>query len=190
MEPCFSENDKKMFYKYLDNTNIYFEYGSGGSTYQSSIRKNIKTIYSVESDITWQKLLKKIITHPNINYIYNEMNTLPDSWGYPGENATNIQKLNYSNQITKLSKEEQDSIDLVLIDGRFRVTCCLKCYDIIKDTCLIAFDDFLGRPEYHIVLNYFDIIEITKDNRMVILKKKQNVNIPKELIEKYELIQK
>lgn len=32
-----------MFYKYLDN--IYFEYGSGGSTYQASIRKNIKTIY-------------------------------------------------------------------------------------------------------------------------------------------------
>lgn len=41
------------FYKYLYNTNVYFEYGSGGSTYQASIRKNIKTIYSVESDISW-----------------------------------------------------------------------------------------------------------------------------------------
>ena len=47
---------------------------------------------------------------------------------------------------------------------------------------------FLSRPHYHIVLEYFDIIEKTKDNRMVILKKKKNVNIPKELIEKYELI--
>jgi hypothetical protein len=63
----------------------------------------------------------------------------------------------------------------------------LKCYDIIKDDCLIAFDDFLIRPKYHIVLEYFDIIEKTQDNRMVILKKKKNVNIPKELIEKYEL---
>ena len=51
MEPNLSKNDKKLFYKYLDNTNVYFEYGSGGSTYQASIRKNIKTIYSVESDI-------------------------------------------------------------------------------------------------------------------------------------------
>ena len=84
--------------------------------------------------------------------------------------------------------EEQDSIDLVLIDGWFRVAGCLKCYDIIKDTCLIAFDDFLVRSHYHIVLEYFDIIEKTTDNRLVILKKKKNKNIPKELIEKQELI--
>ena len=116
------------------------------------------------------------------------MDTHPDNWGNPGKNATDIQKKNYSNHIRKLSKEEQDSIDLVFIDGRFRVACCLKCYDIIKDTCLIAFDDFLDRPHYHIVLEYFDIIEKTKDNRLVILKKKKNINIPKALIEKQELI--
>lgn len=89
------------------------------------------------------------------------------------KNATNIQKINYSNQITKLNKEEQCSIDLVFIDGRFHVACWLKCYDIIKDNCLIAFDDFLNRPQYHIVLEYFDIIEKTESNRMVILKKKK-----------------
>jgi hypothetical protein len=116
------------------------------------------------------------------------MDTKPNTWGNPGKNATNIQKINYSNQITKLSKEEQDSIDLILIDGRFRVACCLKCYDVIKDNCMIAFDDFLPRPHYNIVLEYFDIVEKTTDNRMVILKKKKNVDIPKELIEKYELI--
>ena len=58
MEPYLAENDKEIFYKYLDNTNVYFEYGSGGSAFQASIRKNIKTIYSVESDITWQKKTK------------------------------------------------------------------------------------------------------------------------------------
>ena len=173
MKPHLSKNDEKLFYKYLDNANFYFEYGSGGSTYQASIRKNIKTIYSVESDITWQKKLKETITNPNINYIYNEMDTHPGDWGNPGKNATNIQKINYSNHITKLSKEEKSIIDLVFIDGRFRVACCLKCYDIIKDTCIIVFDDFLNRPQYHIVLKYYDIIEKTEDNRMVILKKKK-----------------
>ena len=118
------------------------------------------------------------------------MDTQPNTWGNPGKHATNRQKINYSNHITYLSKEEQDSIDLVFIDGRFRVACCLKCYDVINDNCLIVFDDFLNRPNYHIVLKYFDIIEKTQDKRMVILKKKKNVNIPKELIEKYELIQR
>jgi len=188
MKPHLELNDTEMFYRYLKKINIYFEYGSGGSTYQASILNNIKKIYSVESDIQWQNKLKQTIKNPNTVYIFNEMDTQPYSWGNPGKNATNIQKINYSNQITKLSKEQQGSIDLVFIDGRFRVACCLKCYDIIKDDCLIAFDDFLNRQHYHIVLEYFDIIEQTEDNRMVILKKKKNVNIPKELIEKYELI--
>ena len=58
MEPHLQKNDKEMFYRYLKNISVYFEYGSGGSTYQASIRKNIKSIYSVESDIEWQKKLK------------------------------------------------------------------------------------------------------------------------------------
>ena len=141
-----------MFYKYLDNANNYFEYGSGGSTYQASIRKNIKSIYSVESDIFWQKKLKRIINKANITYIFNEMDTQPNNWGNPGKEATNEQKINYSSHMGFLNKTQQKSLDLVLIDGRFRVACCLKCYDIINENCLIAFDDFLNRPQYHIVL--------------------------------------
>jgi hypothetical protein len=52
-----------------------------------------------------------------------------------------------------------------------------------------AFDDFLDRPQYHIVLHYYDIVEKTSDKRMVILQKKKNINhVPEELIQKYELI--
>jgi hypothetical protein len=187
MEAFLSKNDKNVFYRYLDMANVYFEYGSGGSTYQASIRPNIRKIYSVESDGTWQKKLKNIIKK-DITYIFNEMDTQPNTWGNPGKNATNIQKIDYSNHLGKLNKQDQLEIDLVLIDGRFRVACCLKSFDIIKDTCLIVFDDFLNRPQYHCVLDYFDIVEKTSDNRMVILKKKQNVSVPPELISKYELI--
>ena len=49
MLPHLSPNDMKMFYKYLDKSIVYFEYGSGGSTYQASIRSNIQKIYSVEN---------------------------------------------------------------------------------------------------------------------------------------------
>jgi len=194
MNPHLSINDIKMFYNYLDKATVYFEYGSGGSTYQASIRSNISKIYSVESDITWQNKLKKLITsikksNKNIIYIFNEMYTRPNSWGNPGQKATYIQKVNYSNHIVNLSKQEQTEIDFILIDGRFRVACCLKCFDIINDNCLIAFDDFLDRKAYHIVLNYFDIVKKTIDNRMVILKKKSNVSVPPEIIKKYELIQ-
>ena len=190
MIPSLLTNDIKMFYKYLDKINVYFEYGSGGSTYQASIRNNIIKIYSVESDKDWFNKLQENINNNNITYIFNEMDTQPNTWGHPGPNSSIMQRINYSNHLKYLNKKEQQSIDLVFIDGRFRVACCLKCFDIIKPECLIAFDDFINRPNYHIVLDYYDIIEKTIDNRMVILMKKSNVScVPQELINKYELIQ-
>lgn len=187
MEPHLGTHDKSMFYKTLDRCKVYFEYGCGGSTYQASIR-NMK-IYSVESDIFWQNKLKQTISSNNIKYIFSDIDTKPNTWGHPGINATNEQKINYSNHILNLTTQEQKAIDIVFIDGRFRVSCCLKCYDVITDNCVIAFDDFFNRPHYHIVLAYFDVIEKTEDNRMAILKKKQNASVPKEIIAKYELIQ-
>lgn len=195
MEPHMSENDKKIFYKYLNNANYYFEYGSGGSTYQASIRNNIKKIYSVESDLMWHNSLKQKIQTDNISYIYNDMNSKSNSWGHPGKDATDNQKINYSEQIKHLHPDEQKAIDFILIDGRFRVACCLKCYNVINNNCIIAFDDFIGRKCYHIVLDYFEIIKKSKDNKsvgridhLVILKKKPNLNIPESIIKKYELI--
>lgn len=188
MEPHLANHDKRMFYKYLDEATVYFEYGSGGSTYQASIRDNITKIYSVESDISWQNQLRKNVSNNKIIYIFNDMCTQPNTWGNPGSKATNDQKINYSNHITKLSEEEYNKIDLVLIDGRFRVACCLKCHTVIGDNCLVAFDDFLNRKHYHVVLDYFDIVDKTQNNRMVILKKRSGTVVPSDLIEKYELV--
>ena len=187
MEPHFKRNDKKMFYSFLEKASVYFEYGSGGSTYQASLRDNIKKIYTVESDKHWQYILKNKITNPNINYIFNEMDAQPNNWGNPGKNATLEQRLNYSSHLGKLSKDEQKLIDLILIDGRFRVACCLKAHGLISDKCLIAFDDFLDREiYYHEVLNYYDILANTEDKCMVILTKKINTNVPADIIKKYE----
>jgi len=187
LEPLFSNNDKDMFYKYLSKATTYFEYGSGGSTYQASLRKNLLKIYSVESDLIWHTKLKKIVNNSSVKFIYSEMDTKPDTYGNPGPNSTRDDWIKYSNQISFLELEDLKAIDFILIDGRFRVACCLKCFDLINSECFIAFDDFLNRPYYHIVLDYYDIIEQTADNRMVILKKKLNINVPKEVIEKYEL---
>ena len=182
MIPHMSENDLVMFYKYLDNTTIYFEFGSGGSTYQANLRDNIKKIYSVESDKSWHNKLKSIVKNDKITYIYNEMDSRENTWGYPGINSTYKQFINYSNQILNI----KDNIDFILIDGRFRVACALKCFNLISDNCYIAFDDFLNRQYYHVILNFYNIIEKTKDNRMVILQKKRDVIVPEHLIRKYE----
>jgi len=187
MEPHFAQNDKQMFYKYLDRATAYFEFGAGGSTYQAAQRPNLSAIYSVESDKVWHaRMMALLCDNPRVTCIYSEMDAQPNNWGYPGPASTNEQKVGYSNRIRLL--DAPGRLDFILIDGRFRVACCLKCFDVIGDACLIAFDDFLDRSAYHVVLAYYDIVDRTADNRMVILKKKADVVVPKDLIEKYERI--
>ena len=189
MIPELGANDMKMFYRYLDKATVYFEYGSGGSTYQANLRPNIQKIYTVESDKTWMNKLNSVIkNNSKITYIYNEMGTKPHTWGYPRGRCLKTSLVNYSEHLRNLSVEERSRIDLVMIDGRFRVACCLKCFDVINDGCYVIFDDFLHRKKYHIILYYYDIVEKTEDNRMVVLRKKNNVSIPDDLIKKYELI--
>ena len=190
MKPHFKGHDIDMFYKYLDKANIYFEFGSGGSTYQAAQRSNIKTIYSVESDLEWHNKLKDNLKNCNIiKYLFSDLETPGNNWGYPGKNCSLNKKKNYSDSICKLTPEEQNNIDLILIDGRFRVACALKSFNVMSNNCVIAFDDFMGRKHYHVVLDYFDIIEKSKENLMVILKKKKNIsNVPNKLIIEYEKI--
>jgi hypothetical protein len=189
VNPWLLKNDTLMFYKYLDKATVYFEYGSGGSTYQANIRNNITKIYSVESDIEWLNKLKQQIGYNKVVYLYIEMDTRPNTWGYPGKNSTFTEWINYSNQLSNLRKDEQDQIDILFIDGRFRVACCLKSFSVISSDCVVVFDDFLNRSHYHVVLDYYDILEKTVDEQMVILKKKQNIiSIPEDIIKKYEFI--
>lgn len=188
MFPSFSKNDLVMFYKYLDKAKNYLEFGSGGSTYQASIKQNIKLIISVESDKDWYTIIKNNIKHPNFHYKFIDLKCKPKNWGYPSDLCDKSIYKDYSNAIShKIRKETANSLDLILIDGRFRVACALKCHSLINDNCKIIFDDFLNRKDYHIVLNYYEIINKTKDNRMVILKKKIN-KVPNDIIKKYENI--
>lgn len=180
-------NDKQLFYKYLDSATTYFEFGSGGSTFQAAQRENIKAIYSVESDSQWTAKLKAALADKsNINYICINMKTAPNALGYPGRGSTLEDWKKYSDSIVILDAGLREKVDLVLIDGRFRVACALKCFDTISDSCVVIFDDFLNRPHYNVVLNYYEIVEKTADKVLVVLKKKAVASPTRDLIESYE----
>ena len=191
--PHFEEFDTEMFYKYLGKCENYLEFGCGGSTYQACLKGNIEKIYSIESDKKWiekveREVIKKSDKSGRVRFIYNEMQSPPNSWGHPGINATEKQMKSYSSCLKNLTESEISELDLILIDGRFRVACCLKCYDLISYDCFVIFDDFLNREHYHIVLDYYDIVEKTSNETMVVLKKKKDADkISKGLIESYEL---
>lgn len=189
MDAWFGKNDLTMYYKYLDKCNYYFEYGIGGSLYQASLRKGIKKIVGVESDPEWVDKVKEMIGEDDrVEIIFCEMDAIPKKIGRPGPKSTKEQWVNYSDQIKLIGKDLGKKLDFVLIDGRFRVACCLKCFDVIRDSCYIAFDDFFRRCQlYRVVLNYYDIVDITDDNSLVILQKKKGSKGPSpEVIKQHE----
>jgi hypothetical protein len=182
MEPHINPLDKLLFYKYLDKATNYMEFGSGGSTYQASMRPNIVSICTVESDLEWIHKLQSKISHSSINFNYIDIESIPNSWGNPGKGCNKEKMKKYSDV------KVPGGTDMILIDGRFRVACCLKLFEQITNDCIIAFDDFLNRKEYNIVLNYYDIVEQTSDKCMVILKKKDIFPPSLDIIKKYESI--
>lgn len=192
MEPHFNPNDIYMFYDILNNSTHYFEYGSGGSTFQAANQYNIKTIHSVESVPEWyNNVCKNIEKKKPITLMYRHLNTTPNKCGYPGEGCLVEHAKEYNRAIRSLSETESNRLDMILIDGRFRVACCLHCFDMISDDCQIVFDDFLNRPHYHDILQFYDIVRKTEDNVMVVLKKKKGVNGPSpDLLNEYDLIPK
>lgn len=189
MDAWFDKNDLIMYYKYLDKCNYYFEYGIGRSLYQASLRDNIKRIIGVESDPEWVDKVKGMIGEDDrVEIRFCEMDAIPKKIGRPGPKSTKEQWINYSDQIIFIDKDLVKKLDFVLIDGRFRVACCLKCFDVVGDNCYIAFDDFFKRCQlYRIVLNYYEIVDITDDKNLVILQKKKGSKSPSlDLIKQYE----
>ena len=190
MEPNFKPNDTYLFYDILKTATHYLEYGSGCSSFQAANQENIKTIHSIESDPEWYNIVCKNIqkTKP-ITLMYTHLNTVPNNWGNPGDGCLIEHAKEYSRAIKSLSETESRRLDMILIDGRFRVACCLNCFDVISNECQIVFDNFINRQYYHVVLEFYDIVRKTKDDVMVVLKKKTDIIGPsRELIEKYELI--
>jgi hypothetical protein len=169
MTPLFKKNDLQMFKSYLDRSSVYFEYGCGGSTYEACKRPNIKKVISVESDKCWFDKIVKSVDANKSCILFSDLNSRPNTFGNPGKACTLAQMKTYSNHILEYATY---NIDLILIDGRFRVSSCLKCYNCIDEKCVILFDDFLNRPSYHVILKWFYVIEQTIDKCMVALKKR------------------
>lgn len=185
--PDFSPESMKRFYQYLDHIKFYFEYGSGGSTYQAYIRPTIKKIYSIEGDPKWIQILHaKGIPENNdrINIIHIDIQVGNNIYSYPGEKSTYQDWIKYTRAFSNLDANSKKEIDFILIDGRFRVACMLNLFNEINTNTIIAFDDFCNREYYHEVKDYYEIIE--EIDRMAFFKKRITNAPSQELITKYE----
>ena len=162
MIPFMSNDEILLLTTLLEKSKIYFEFGSGGSTYLALSCANILRIYSVDTDKKWLDKFE----HPKLDKIYIDVGSV-GSFGDPLD-QTKIENWKlYSESITKISSIP----DTVLIDGRFRVACGIKTWEKINDSTNVLIHDF-HRKEYQVLLELYNIIE--KSNTLVVLRKKNS----------------
>lgn len=167
-----SKKANNFFREKLKKAIFYFEYGSGNSTLL--VDKYKKKFISIELDKKFYQIV--------CNNVKRKKNIKLINMGPVGEFSYPIFKnkkkiIEYIQSINIFFKKK-DYPDLILVDGRFRVACCINIYFLIKKFNkypLIILDDYKKRKYYKVLNRIFDI---KKCGRMAILevKKKKIIN--------------
>ena len=168
------DGDDYLFKQYLTNCKIYFEYGVGQSTIW--VLENTECIIiSVDTDKNWinKVSLPKYKKRIKINWI-----NLGDlgNWGRPKTYKYRNKFFDYIKNVWEFNIKA----DVILIDGRFRVACFLFSLLNAKKDSLIIFDDYINRPQYHVVEEILKYDE--KCGRQVVFRVPNTYN--KELAQK------
>jgi len=138
---------------YLRPSDIYLEYGAGGSTL---IFPNfVHRAFTIEHDCEFLDDFKR--KHADIN---SSLRCVPNSpnedWGTVSkfEHANYRQFKEYVNGVQNLRVKK---FDKVLIDGRARVACALRVLAYLKEDSVVFLHDFYSRiPQYGVVLKYYE----------------------------------
>lgn len=185
-----SNNEKSFFDETIKRARHYLEFGFGGSTLRAILKSKAK-IYTVESSLEWINQMRKYriiqsVENKRLYIFYINIGPTGD-WGFP--KSVNNQNLfeTYSSAVFK--KIDSSVLDLVLIDGRFRVACTLKtilsCYE--NTNLKIMIHDFWNREQYHVVLKYLDLFKRVDSLGIFTIKKGINLALVNHDYELYKL---
>ncbi|MEH6757972.1 MAG: hypothetical protein V7676_10700 [Parasphingorhabdus sp.] len=157
-QPAFDPETEKWFRNRIRSSKSYLEYGTGASTLLAADAQ-VPTI-SIESDRAYADAVRAALPDDNLTKIVAVDIGRVEDWGYPLWRFKTVGALQkwkfYPETGPAIIKTSNRFPDLVLVDGRFRVACCLcvvKAAIEQKQTTQILFDDYALRPQYSIVEN-------------------------------------
>lgn len=167
--PFMTPDERALFKESLQNSQNYFEFGSGGSTVWA-VNQGL-TVHGVESDQLWVNgLKKKLGERCQVKAV--DIGPTGD-WGYPVSLKNTDLFAAYSKEIFNHSL----GFDLILVDGRFRVACAISAIQhTLKHAekpggTKIFIHDFWNRPVYHAVLEFLDSVKTVESAGLFKVKK-------------------
>lgn len=160
-----SITERVLFYRYLLKSNIFFEYGAGGSTYLACEINNINKIYTVDTEPRYLDYLlsNKCLNNSYINgRFYPTHATIGSVKKFIHPNNLHYKERwhIYPEMILTSALKNKNIPDLVLIDGKFRVASVLASLIALpKGTEIIIIHDFFPRKQYYPILDFLEPID-------------------------------
>jgi hypothetical protein len=146
------------FERRLCEAQVYLEYGAGGSTVLAA-QCGPKEIHTVESDKNFldavQRRVEVLSVSTRLQTYYVDIGPTKE-WGWPTDATCAARWPAYCLAPWVPLAETHNPPDLILIDGRFRVACFLTSLMFAKPGTAVLFDDYLDRPEYHVVQKHVE----------------------------------
>ncbi|MDO5668230.1 MAG: hypothetical protein Q4G44_10460 [Alcaligenaceae bacterium] len=182
--------DKKglaIFEDYVSNASCYLEYGSGASTWHAH-QLGARHIISVDSSEDWHKNVKNQLKGVNnIDLLYCDIGTV-GNWGKPVNDEGIKDYHSYMVTPWKIAYEKNLDVDLIMVDGRFRVACFLYSLLCAKPGTVILFDDYGLRFRYHVVEKF--CTKVDSYGRLAEFRVEKDYDLPELVacIAKYSII--
>lgn len=164
--PHMSEARVQALTEQLRRSRTYLEFGMGGSTALAAWL-GVEHIVSTDSSPEWisnvhQQIAGLGTRSRSIQLLHADLGEIGD-WGHP-KNTEKIHNWpNYFHGPWKVVRQKGLEPDTVLIDGRFRVSCFLYSLGNLQPGATIVWDDYLYRPEYHVVEQILKPVRLADD---------------------------
>lgn len=152
--------EQSLVTEYYERNEVILEYGSGASTVLAS-QLGQKEVFSVESDVNWARNMELWFqenpTTANVHIHHVDIGPTI-AWGIPKNRAKSGDWYKYPLSVWERKDFRQPGV--VLIDGRFRPACFLVSLLMTDGELDILFDDYKPRPEYSLVEEFAQLVEM------------------------------
>lgn len=134
----------------------YLEYGSGGSTLLA-VARGVADIVTVESDRLWLDAVRAALgdrLREGHHHLLHADVGPTAQFGVPISERGWRRWPGYALDPWALCRDRGLAPDVVLVDGRFRAACALATLIHARPGTRMLFDDYAGRPAYHVVARF------------------------------------
>lgn len=150
------DGDDAMFKDLVEKAEVYYEYGCGKST-EYVLRQTNSSIFAVDTSRDWVEKVQALSIDKGagrLSVSWVDVGPTGD-WGMPLSFKYRHRFAAYA----ELLWRKNIAPDVVLIDGRFRVSCFLATLQFAPVGTKVIFDDYIHRPHYHVAEEFARKIE-------------------------------